>query len=223
MLLKSVIALLAGFGVFIPVIFWPAGTLNWPQGWLYFGVVSLNFLINFVYLWRVNRSLIAHRMTVGPGTKHWDIVWGIVFGPLFLSIYIVAGFDAVRYEWTHMARDWWWFGLLLHVPGALLFTWSMGVNPFFEKTVRIQTERGHKVIDAGPYGFVRHPGYLGFVGWGISVPFFLGSWWALVPAILSVGGIVVRTALEDITLHEELEGYQSYASRVRYRLIPGIW
>lgn len=222
-MLLSLIALLMGVSVFLPVIFWPAGTWAWPQGWLYFVLIAFNFLANFAYLWRVNRELIMYRMRVGPGTKTWDWIWTACFGPLFLSIYIVAGFDAVRFGWTDMSPTWWWLGLLLHLPGAVLFVWSMGVNPFFEKTVRIQTERGHRVIDSGPYAFVRHPGYLGFIGWGLSVPFLLGSWWALIPAALSVAGIIVRTALEDRTLAEELQGYTAYAERVGYRLLPRVW
>jgi protein-S-isoprenylcysteine O-methyltransferase Ste14 len=99
----------------------------------------------------------------------------------------------------------------------------MGVNPFFEKTVRIQTERGHYVIDTGPYRFIRHPGYLGFLGWCLSTPLFLGSWWSLLPALLCIAALAVRTRLEDRTLHQELSGYREYAGRVRYRLIPGIW
>ncbi len=99
----------------------------------------------------------------------------------------------------------------------------MGVNPFFEKTVRIQTERGHRVIDTGPYRFVRHPGYLGFCGWMLSTPLLLGSWWAFVPALLSILALVIRTTLEDRTLHNELTGYREYARRVHYRLIPRVW
>ncbi len=113
--------------------------------------------------------------------------------------------------------------MAIFIPGAALFSWSMVVNPFFEKTVRIQTDRGHRVIDTGPYAFVRHPGYLGFVGWTLSAPLLLASAWAFVPAVLSVVGIVVRTALEDRTLQAELPGYPEYAARVRSRLIPGVW
>ena len=86
-----------------------------------------------------------------------------------------------------------------------------------------RSERGHRVIDTGPYRYVRHPGYVGFVGWALSAPLLLGSWWALVPAVLTIASMVIRTALEDRTLHEELSGYREYASRVRYRLIPGVW
>ncbi len=223
MLLLSYASLLLGIGLFLPLVFWPAGTWQWTQGWLYVGLIVFNFLLNFGYLWRVNRELIEYRMALGAGTKRWDIIWAAVFGPLFMSTYIVAGFDAVRFAWSEMSMAWWWLGFALHVSGAWLFGWSMGVNPFFEKTVRIQTERGHRVIDTGPYGFVRHPGYLGFIGWGMAIPFLLGSWWALLPAMLCVAGIAVRTALEDMTLREELAGYQAYTARVRYRLIPGIW
>jgi protein-S-isoprenylcysteine O-methyltransferase Ste14 len=104
-----------------------------------------------------------------------------------------------------------------------MLTWSMVVNPFFEKTVRIQTDRGHHVIDTGPYAYVRHPGYVGFTGWMISAPLLLDSSWAFVPALLAVVGIAIRTALEDRTLRAELPGYAEYAARVRFRLIPGVW
>ena len=119
---------------------------------------------------------------------------------------------------------WAWLpGIAVWLAGNVLFTWAMGVNPFFEKTVRIQTERGHRVIDTGPYAFVRHPGYLGFFGWALATRLLLGSGWAMVPALLTVAGLVVRTALEDRTLQAELAGYAEYAQRVRFRLVPGLW
>lgn len=79
------------------------------------------------------------------------------------------------------------------------------------------------MIDTGPYAFVRHPGYAGFVGWILSTPLLLASARAWLPALLAVAGIVVRTALEDRTLRAELAGYAEYAARVRFRLIPGLW
>jgi protein-S-isoprenylcysteine O-methyltransferase Ste14 len=84
----------------------------------------------------------------------------------------------------------------------------MVVDPFFEKTVQIQTERGHRVIDTGPYAYVRHPGYVGFSAWIIATPLSLASTWALVPTVLAIAGIVIRTALEDRTLRKELPGYR---------------
>ena len=220
---RLLLATVVGLGLFAAAIFWPAGTWGWAEGWLYFGLVAATLLINFNYLRRVNPEVIEHRLYLGKGTKRWDIVWSILFAPVFLAIYVIAGFDAVRYEWSTMPLWLRPFGLLLWLPGNFLLTWAMGVNPFFEKTVRIQTERGHRVIDSGPYAIVRHPGYLGFLGWSLSAPLFLGSWWAFVPALLSIAGIVIRTALEDRTLQEELFGYGAYVGKVRYKLIPGIW
>jgi protein-S-isoprenylcysteine O-methyltransferase Ste14 len=221
--IQLALAVVAAVALFAVIVFWPAGRLNWVAGWLYVGIVAMNYLGNVIYLKRVNPELLAARMRMAKGTKHWDIVWGAIFGPMLISIYIVAGLDVVRFEWTTMSPLFWWIGLILFLPGTALFSWSMGVNPFFEKTVRIQSERGHRVIDTGPYAFVRHPGYLGFFGWCLSAPLLLGSWWAFVPAILSIVGLVVRTALEDRTLCQELGGYEAYSKRVRYRLFPGVW
>lgn len=220
---RIALALGAGLGLLAAVLFVPAGRLDWTAGWLYSGLVVTNFAINFVYLRRQNPELIERRMRFGDGTKTWDKVWSSLYAPVFLSVYVVAGLDAVRCGWSSMP-DWLWLvGLALFLPGTVLFTWAMGVNPFFEKTVRIQTERGHHVIDKGPYRLVRHPGYLGFLGWLLSAPLLLGSWWAFAPCLLSVAGLVARTALEDRTLREELTGYADYSRRVRFRLIPGVW
>ncbi len=223
MLVAAIAATFAGSAALAGLVFWPAGTFAWPRAWGYLALVGANFVVNLVYLQRVNPSLIAARARFGAGTKRWDVIWSVCFAPAFCSIYVVAGLDAVRYEWTAMSDRLWWLGLAVFVPGTSLFSWSMGVNPFFEKTVRIQTERGHRVVDAGPYQIIRHPGYVGFFGWCFSAPLLLGSWWAFVPATISALGMVVRTALEDRTLQRELPGYADYARRVRYRLLPGVW
>jgi protein-S-isoprenylcysteine O-methyltransferase Ste14 len=221
--IRLIIAFIVGVGLFAAIIFWPAGRIDWVMGWLYLGLVTANLVVGVVYLRRVNPELIEHRLRWGKGTKLWDKIWATLFTPVFLAIHIIAGLDAVRFEWSTMSVWVWPVGVALFVPGAVLFNWSMGVNPFFEKTVRIQTERGHRVIDTGPYNFVRHPGYLGFFGWNLSAPMLLGSWWAFIPAVLSVISIVIRTALEDRTLRAELDGYEEYVRRIRYRLIPGVW
>jgi protein-S-isoprenylcysteine O-methyltransferase Ste14 len=107
--------------------------------------------------------------------------------------------------------------------GIAGLTWAMSVNKFFEPSVRIKTDRGHRVIDTGPYAIIWHPGYaLGFLFF-VGIPLLLGSLWGLVPAMLLVPLLVVRTILEDRTLQAEFPGYKEYAQWVRYRLIPGIW
>ena len=99
----------------------------------------------------------------------------------------------------------------------------MAANAFFSTMVRIQHDRGHAVATGGPYRFVRHPGYVGAMLFTVAVPVMLGSWWALIPAGLAVPLYVLRTVLEDRTLHEELPGYAEYAQGTRYRLLPGVW
>lgn len=221
--LKLFIAALAGFGLFAAMLFFPAGTFFWLEAWLHLGLIATFVFVNGVYLMRVNPEVIEHRMKFGKGTKRWDKVWLTLTTPVFLATSLVAGLDAARFQWSPMAAWPWWLGLVLYVAGSALLSWSMGVSPFFEKTVRIQTERGHYVIDSGPYRLVRHPGYPGFLGWILSAPLLLGSWWAFLPAGLSLISLVYRTVMEDRTLRRELAGYEEYVRRVGYRLIPGIW
>jgi protein-S-isoprenylcysteine O-methyltransferase Ste14 len=114
-------------------------------------------------------------------------------------------------------------GYVPFLAGLGLVTWAEAVNKFFEPTVRIQTDRGHRVIDTGPYAVVRHPGYVGFTLLFLGAPVCLGSVWALIPAIAASALLVVRTRWEDETLQAELPGYAEYARRVQYKWIPGVW
>lgn len=220
---RIALAFLGPLAVFAVLLMAPAGRLDWFAGWLYLAIVLLNTAASYAYLKRINPAVIENRARVGKGTKTWDKIWAVMFAPFLVAVYVVAALDAGRFGWSAMPPLLWLLGFAVFQPGTMLFTWSMGVNRFFEKTVRIQTERGHEVIDSGPYRFVRHPGYVGFAGWIISAPLLLGSWWAFIPAVIAVIAVIVRTALEDRTLRDELPGYADYAARVRFRLLPGIW
>jgi protein-S-isoprenylcysteine O-methyltransferase Ste14 len=196
--------------------------MDWTLGGLYVGLMVWTLLINLVCLLCWNPELITRRGLPGPGTKAWDWVWMVVCGPAMVAVFVVPVLAAREAGWGDPGAAW-LAGLAIFIPAWVLITWSMVVNPFFEKTVRIQTNHGHHVIDAGPYAYVRHPGYVGFAAWMGSVPLMLPSTWAFLPAALVVVGFVVRTALEDRTLQAELPGYAEYATRVRFRLIPGFW
>jgi protein-S-isoprenylcysteine O-methyltransferase Ste14 len=208
--------------VFAVLLFLPAGRMDWPLGWAYVGIVAVNVLVTWACLNRWNPVLIERRMRFAPGTKSWDKVWLVLFAPVLIAVYLVAGLEA-RGSDPAPAGAGWLPGLAIFILGSIILTWSMVANPFFEKTVRIQTEHDHHVIDTGPYGYVRHPGYVGFVGWIASAPLLLASTLAFIPALTAVVGIAIRTALEDRTLRAELPGYSQYAARVRFRLIPGVW
>ena len=219
--------LLIGF-VVMTLFFWcwflAAGGLGWLRGWLFVGVHIVGLAVTSILVVRKDPELARRRATYGEGTKRWDFVMLGVFGLTFLATLFVAAFDAGNGWSTMDGYGWWIAGLLLFCIYEVILTWSMLVNTHFEKTVRIQTDRNHQVIDTGPYRIVRHPGYFGvIVGFILSAPLLLGSSWAFVPAVASAIGMIVRTVLEDRTLREELEGYEEYAQRVRYRLVPGIW
>jgi protein-S-isoprenylcysteine O-methyltransferase Ste14 len=146
-----------------------------------------------------------------------------IFFPSAMAVVILAALDDGRFHWLPVP---WWICVLgygLLIVGIAGLTWAESVNKFFERTVRIQTDRGHEVIDTGPYRIVRHPGYVSGFFFLVGMSLALGSVWALIPAVLSCVVLVVRTILEDRLLREELAGYKEYTQRVRFRLIPGVW
>ena len=111
----------------------------------------------------------------------------------------------------------------MFILGSVLIHWAMLVNRHFESSVRIQKDRGHRVITTGPYRIVRHPGYVGAILFGISTPLIIGSVYGLIPGGIAVILLIIRTSLEDKLLRNELNGYVEYTKRVRYRLVPGLW
>lgn len=210
--------------LFPAILFGSAGTLDWPMGWAYI-IVSLAFVVGGrIVLVRRSPDLALERARSGKGAKEWDkplVMLVAVIGPL--AALVVAGLDH-RFGWSpDIPLGVQVAALALTALATLFSTWAMLENRFFSGIVRIQKERGHHVIDTGPYRFVRHPGYLGGVIANLAGPLALGSLWALVAGVLLIAVTVYRTWREDHTLQEELDGYREYAQRVRYRLLPGVW
>jgi protein-S-isoprenylcysteine O-methyltransferase Ste14 len=168
-------------------------------------------------------ELAAERRNVKAG-KGWDkVLVGItvLLGPM--AMWITAGLDH-RFHWSNgISSLAFAAGVAAALLGAALTAWAMRSNKFFSSVVRIQKDRGHTVVDGGPYRFIRHPGYAGMFVFTLVTPLILGSYWALAPAAITVSATLLRTALEDLTLHHELDGYADYARRVRYRLFPPVW
>jgi protein-S-isoprenylcysteine O-methyltransferase Ste14 len=195
-------------------LFLPAGTWTWLRGWLFLVVLVAASILITVYLQRVNPDVVAARVNRHNGTKRWDLLLGMIFIlPTILAIPIVAALDDGRYHWFPVP---WWgcvLGYVLLVIGMVGVTWAESVNKFFEPSVRIQTDRGHHVIDTGPYAIVRHPGYVSGFFFIIGMPLCLGSLWAMIPAVLFCLLLVVRTIWEDQTLRKELVGYEAGPAR----------
>jgi protein-S-isoprenylcysteine O-methyltransferase Ste14 len=200
-----------------------SGRPGWSRAWLFTGCCIGAQIAVGHQLHRRSPDLLQERSRIQAGTKSWDRILAplVALGPL--ALWAVAALD-IRAHWPPPVPVWWSAVALVVCLLGIAFTgWAMLSNRFFAGTVRIQSDRGHVVVDRGPYRIVRHPGYLGALVFTLASPVALGSWWAVVPAVLVVAVLIVRTALEDRVLRAELEGYAAYAGRIRSRLLPGIW
>jgi protein-S-isoprenylcysteine O-methyltransferase Ste14 len=221
---KVIIRFVSGLIVIGAILFGTAGTFAWPEAWIFISIQFGWSAVLTVFLWKHDIALLKDRLKYRKkSAKGWDKVLSIVIIPIYIPYLIIPGFDAVRYQWSHVPL---WakvlcFGLVM--VGLAWISWVMKENTFLSRHVEIQEERGHKVITTGPYRFIRHPMYVGATLMTLSLPVGLGSLYALIPAAGLVAYFVLRTALEDKMLHKELEGYVEYAQRTRYRLVPGIW
>ena len=219
--IRTIVRAILFLGIMFAVLFIPAARWDYWYGWTYFILFVYVYLFNWIL---IPSGLLKERFKPGPGTKKWDYVFHAFHLPVAYSIPLVAALDGERYHWTDE------FPLLIKVLafaviflGYSLEILSVWTNQFFSSTVRIQKERGHFVIDNGPYAFIRHPGYAASIISSFCIAIGLNSLWALIPAGLYVLLFITRTVLEDNTLQKELPGYADYAARVKYRLFPGIW
>jgi protein-S-isoprenylcysteine O-methyltransferase Ste14 len=212
-----------GMLVFAVAILLAGGRWDWLWGWVYIGLLTTAMAAHVVVLVPINPALLADRSEGlrQEGAKPWDRPLVAAMSVFLIGSMLLSGLD-VRWGWSgplslpvHLV------GVMLYILGWVIFLWAMACNPFFSESVRIQP--GHQVAESGPYRTVRHPGYAGACLQFIATPLILGSWWALIPAVLAIAGYVLRTSLEDRTLENELPGYLDYTQRVRFRLFPGIW
>ena len=210
--------------LFAAVLFGSAGRLDLPMVWAYL-LLYAGFLLAFgLVMSKKDPELLKERRRAGPGTKKWDRILLAIYGGLFFVTWIVAGLDVGRFHWSDTVP----LGLqILGLAGASaalgLVWWATWVNTFFSRTVRIQRDRGQRVVTSGPYQYVRHPGYAANILVWPGTALALGSWRAMLPVVGIILVYIVRTVLEDRTLCEELPGYTEYAEHVRYRLLPGVW
>jgi protein-S-isoprenylcysteine O-methyltransferase Ste14 len=220
---RVTLAVAAWLGVLCLLLFSAAGRWDWPRGWAFVAVVLVTVVVNVPVLIRANPELLRQRLKRHKGTKPFDKVCLAMYAVAGVALFLVAGLDSGRFAWWPLDLGVFLPGLVLHVAGDAAVLWAMAVNPHLEPTVRIQEERDHKVVTAGPYRIVRHPAYVGIISMIAGAPLILGSGWAYVPAGAAVLVLVLRTALEDRTLRKELAGYEDYCRRTRYRMIPGVW
>lgn len=202
------------------------GDLGWWQAWVYSLFIFTSGIGGRIWGEQRHPGLTAERQDTESfqQAKSWDKVLAPLMAvSISFPLVIVAGLDH-RYQWTHEFPLWLNLaGLIFVGVGYAFAAWAFAENRFFYSVVRIRTDEGHVVCDSGPYRFVRHPGYAGNMLALFGMALALSSIWTLVPVAVAVIITVVRTVLEDKALKAELPGYQDYARRVRYRLIPAIF
>ena len=221
--LKETVRIIATIIFLLVILFVPAGTLNWPEAWLLLGLYF--FVVGGLLIWlkKNDPELLKERRSVRKDVKPWDKKIILAYTVFLLIMLALAGLDAVRFRWSHVPLVWKAIGYLGFIPAVTLGLWTFKQNTYLAQYVRIQKDRSHRVITTGPYEYVRHPMYVGVMLFILCSPLALGSLYSLIPALIIVILFIIRTSLEDKTLQEELEGYQEYAKRVRYKLIPYIF
>lgn len=213
--------------LFSVALMWPAGTWGWWEAWVIVGLWAIYGIALTIYLLRHDPALLAERLKLVPLHKEqkvWDKVIMSVFFVAGIGLYIIPGFDVIRYEWSEPLPVWIRvMAMLVHLPCFYFLAWIMRENTYLSQVVKIDKERGHRVVSTGPYALVRHPMYTVVIVLLFAVPIALGSRYALILAIFLTVLLIVRTYFEDRTLHEELVGYPEYAKKTPYRLVPRVW
>jgi protein-S-isoprenylcysteine O-methyltransferase Ste14 len=217
--MKPYLRLLLFLVLVAALLFGLAGRWDLPGFWIYvliFGAACLPAIR------RVDPDLVRERMHPGPGGRDRALRW--VALPLGLAHWAVAGLDVGRFHWSDTVPPAMRVAAMVGLALSLgLCMWAMTVNRFYSPVVRIQSDRGHRLVTAGPYGYVRHPGYAGTLVFCLCSPLALGSWGSMAPMAILLFLLLRRTALEDRFLRQHLDGYEQYAQRVRFRLLPGMW
>jgi protein-S-isoprenylcysteine O-methyltransferase Ste14 len=225
--IKLWLSLFVRMVLFAVALMWPAGTVKWWEAWVIVALWTVFGVVMTIYLSRYDPALLAERMKLLPiqkDQKAWDKLMMLLFTVAGIALYIIPGFDVVRYQWSAPLPGWLKFiAMIIHLPCFWFLWWVMRENTYLSQVVKIDDKRGHQVITTGPYAIVRHPMYLVVIVLLYAVPIALGSRYSLFLSLILTVLVVVRTYFEDRTLHAELSGYLEYARQTRYRLIPGVW
>jgi protein-S-isoprenylcysteine O-methyltransferase Ste14 len=207
------------------LLFLSAGTLDWPNAWIFMAEFVIGGLAVTLWLaWR-DPGLLKERMG-GPfqkGQAFWDKVFMAFIIVVWFAWLVLMALDAKRWNLSHMPKALNYAGAVLIPIGFFIVCLTFRENSFAAPVIKIQKDRGQRVISTGPYRIVRHPMYAGGLLYMIGMPFLLGSWLGVLVLPMILGALSVRIFIEEAALRKGLPGYGDYAARVRYRLIPGVW
>jgi protein-S-isoprenylcysteine O-methyltransferase Ste14 len=202
------------------IIFLAAGRIDLPIVWAWLAIMFAIIVASAAVL---PVDLLRERQRPGSEGRLHDHHRALVI-PLMVLSWVLGGLDLGRLHWSDTIPTGLRIaGLAGYAAAMIVMLWAMRTNRFFSSVIRLQRERDHQTITGGPYRFVRHPGYTGMIAAFVCAGVALGSWIALVPTLGAVLLFLRRTINEDNMLRRDLAGYADYASRVRCRLVPGVW
>lgn len=213
------------FGFMGAIIFVAAGTIDYIGGWLYLGEMIAASAVFGLHMLRVDPGLLSERLKP-PIQKDQPLADKLVLMPILLLLFGGMAFmaaDAARWRWSMMPSAVQWAGCFLLLASLLFMYWTMRTNSFAAPVVKIQRERGQAVITTGPYAIVRHPLYFGALFYVAGTSLVLGSWWGLATIPFLALLLRIRIGVEEQALRTGLDGYDDYARRVHWRLLPYIW
>ena len=222
--IKIIVLLVFVVGVpLLPLII--SGQWDWWEAWVFAAICILGFFSSRLITGRRHPDLLAERgkSFQSSNAETWDKFLSPGLMILGIIIPLTAGLEMRFTSPVPFPQTIKIVSALIIIFGYGIGAYAMAINRYFSGVVRIQKDRGHEVVNKGPYRWVRHPGYSGSFLANLAIPLLLDSSWALIPVLLSLIVIIIRTSLEDQTLQEKLPGYRKYAQEVPYRLFPGVW
>lgn len=219
LLCQGLIKFLCGILLVGALVFWPAGSLSFINGWIFSAVLFIPVFILGVVLFIKSPELLKKRLDTKEKEKAQKGVVGIS-ALVFVGGFVVAGLD-YRFGWSNVPVGAVIAAIALFLLSYVLYAEVMRENAYLSRTVKVQ--EGQKVVSTGLYGIVRHPMYMATVIMFLSIPVILGSWYALIPFFFYPVLMAIRIRNEEKVLTEGLEGYKEYKEKVKYRMIPFIW
>ena len=220
---KQLVQVLAVVVIMDAILFLLAGRLDWNGAWVFTCLYLVYLLVMVVWMMQNAPELLEERSRMTSNVEGFDKIIVTVSAIALIGLLVIAALDAGRFRWTVMPVALQVLGLLAIIPCAGWLFWVTKTNPYLSRSARIPDDCGQHVVTTGPYRYVRHPMYAAMMPFGPCTALVLGSWLAFVPGVVMAILFVIRTAVEDRKLHDELPGYKEYADRVRYRLLPGLW
>ncbi len=214
----------AGLALFALLLFLPAGTADWPSAWVFLALFAICGLATGLWLRRTDPALLAERMRspLSGLQRPRDRAIMVALFLAFAAWSVFMGLDE-RFGWSRAPRWAQALGAVLILVAFWGWILVLRANSFASVTVRVQAERGQTVATTGPYAVVRHPMYAYALLFLIGAPLLLGSLWGVAWLAIFLPLLAARTLGEEAVLMHGLPGYREYATKVRYRLVPGIW